>query len=187
MRAERFVVIPTRLDRPTMEPLVAAAREVATVVIVHTEPGHQDLAETITVRDYSLSIQHWWNAGLDVCTGPTLVLNDDIAATADDLLTLFNALEEADVVYLSGHRIGHFTPLTGWCYGIHPDRIRPSLDFGWWGGDDDLYLRAIEAGMTVVAVDIPTIRHERGVAAFANPVHAAMAEADMRLLHERWG
>lgn len=143
---------------------------------------------TVTVDDSeSHSIQHWWNAGLDHCTGPALVLNDDITATPEDLVTLFDALENADVVYLSGHRIGHYTPLTGWCYGIRPDKIRPSNDYGWWGGDDDLYLRATRDGLTVAAVDIPAIQHQRSAAPFENPIHAAMVDADMTLLHERWG
>lgn len=186
MPVDRFVVIPTRLDRPTLVPLVEAALEVAKVVIVHTEPGHEPLPGTIAVDDFSLSIQRWWNTGLDRCTGPTLILNDDIVARPEDLTALFDALDSADVVYLAGHRIGHFTPLTGWCYGIHPDQIRPSNDFGWWAGDDDLYMRAVRDGLKVVAVDVPTIRHERVDVAFANPAHAAMVDADMKLLHERW-
>lgn len=187
MSSDRFVVIPTRLDRPTLLPLVESARQVATVVIVHTEPGHDPIPGTVTVPDYSLSIQRWWNSGLDACSGPTLVLNDDIVADPGELDLLFETLETADVVYLSGHRAGHRTPLTGWCFGIWPDRIRPSDDFGWWAGDDDLYLRAVEAGMTVTAVDVPGIRHERIEAPFGNPIHAEMAQADMRLLQERWG
>lgn len=183
---DRFVVIPTRLDRPTLGPLVEAALQVATVVVVHTEPGHDPVPGTVTVHDDSLSIQHWWNTGLDLCSGPTLVLNDDIVASPADLTALFDVLDDADVVYLSGHRVGHRTPLTGWCYGVRPDRIRPSLDYGWWAGDDDLYLRAQRDGMTIVAVDVPGIRHERVEVAFANPVHAEMAQADMTLLAERW-
>jgi hypothetical protein len=184
--ARRFVVIPTRFDRSTTLPLIEVCREVAVPVIVHTEPGHDEVPGTVTLHDFSLSIQKWWNTGLDQCAGPTLVLNDDIVATANDLDTLFVALENADVVYLSGHRVGHRTPLTGWCYGIRPDVIRPDEDFGWWAGDDDLYLRAVRDGLRVVAVDVPTIRHERSAVAFSNPVHAEMAQRDMTLLAERW-
>jgi hypothetical protein len=187
MSSDRFVVIPTRLDRHTLLPLVESALEVAQVVIVHTEPGHDPIPGTITLYDDSLSIQHWWNTGLDVCTGPTLVLNDDIVAAPSELVALFDALDSADLVYLSGHRLGHFTPLTGWCYGLYPHMLRPSNDFGWWGGDDDLYLRATHSNLRVTAVDVPGIRHERVEAAFANPSHAAMVEADMNLLHSRWG
>lgn len=187
LEARRFVVIPTRFNRPTLAPLIEACQQVATVVVVHTEPGHAPVRGTVTVRDHqSLSIQHWWNAGLDRCHGPTLILNDDIHATPTDLEALFDALDTADVVYVAGHRVGHRTPLTGWCYGIHPDRIRPDEAFQWWAGDDDLYLRAVDAGMNVVAVDLPGIVHKRGEAAFENPAHAAMVDADMRLLAERW-
>lgn len=184
--ARRFVVIPTRFDRPTVAPLVEVCKQVAVTVIVHTEPGHPEIPGTVPVHDYSLSIQRWWNSGLDQCAGPTLVLNDDIVATPEALTELFDTLEDADVVYLAGHRIGHRTPLTGWCYGIRPDVIRPDTDFQWWAGDDDLYLRALRDGLRVVAVDIPQIRHERVEVAFANPVHGEMAQADMTLLAERW-
>lgn len=184
--ARRFVVIPTRFDRVTTLPLIEVCREVAVPVIVHTEPGHPEIRGTVPVHDYSLSIQRWWNSGLNQCAGPTLVLNDDIVAAPEDLAALFDALDDADVVYLAGHRIGHRTPLTGWCYGIRPDVIRPDNAFGWWAGDDDLYLRAVRDGLRVVAVDIPQIRHERAEVAFVNPVHGEMAQADMRLLAERW-
>ena len=183
----RYVVIPTRFNRPTLGPLIEACQAVAETVIVHTERGHAPIAGTITVRSDSLSIQQWWNAGLDVCAGPTLVLNDDIIAAPEDLEILFDALDSADIVYLAGHRIGHATPLTGWCYGLRPEVIRPSNDFQWWAGDDDLYLRAIQQQLRVVAVDVPGIEHRRSVEAFSNPAHAKMAEADMRLLRERWG
>lgn len=183
----RYVVIPTRFNRATLLPLVEACKQVATVVIVHTEPHHAPIEGAIPVHSESVSIQQWWNVGLDRCDGPTLILNDDIAASPEDLEQLFDALDEADVVYLSGHRVGHRTPLTGWCYGLHPDRLRPDNAFGWWAGDDDLYLRAVRDGLKITALEIPTIQHHRVEAAFENPIHAAMVEADMNLLHERWG
>lgn len=181
-----FIVIPTRFDRSTLAPLIESCLQVAETVIVHTEPGHAPVRGTIPVHDYSTSIQHWWNSGLDKCTGPSLVLNDDIYATPEDLLQLFEALENADLVYLAGHRIGHATPLTGWCYGLRPDVIRPSNDFLWWYGDDDLYRRATRDGLRVEAVTIPGIEHQRPDVAFANPVHAVMVEQDARLFAERW-
>lgn len=183
----RFAVIPTRFDRATLAPLVEALKPICTVVIVHTEPDHEPLDGTTPVLDFTPSIQHWWNAGLDLCDGPTLVLNDDVEASTADLLTLFDALDEAHVVYLAGHRVGHRTPLTGWCYGIWPAITRPDEAFGWWAGDDDLYLRAVRDGLKVDAVTIPGIIHKRMEAPFGNPVHAAMVDADMRLLTERWG
>jgi hypothetical protein len=183
----RYAVIPTRFDRETLAPLVQALQPICTVVIVHTEPDHPHIQGTVRVEDFSPSIQHWWNSGLDQCDGPTLVLNDDIEASTEDLEALFGALDHNDVVYVAGHRIGHRTPLTGWCYGIHPDRIRPDEAFGWWAGDDDLFLRAMAENMAVAAIHLPNIVHKRIEAAFGNPVHAAMVDADMKLLAERWG
>lgn len=182
----RWAVIPTRFDRATLSPLIAAIREMATPIVVHTEPGHAPIKGTVTVRSESLSIQKWWNDGLDLCDGPTLVLNDDIEAGPFDLLTLFEALDQNDVVYLAGHRVGHPTPLTGWCFGVQPDVIRPDNDFQWWYGDDDLYRRAVRDGLRIEAVDVPGIVHHRVAEAFANPVHAAMVDSDAKLFSERW-
>jgi len=155
--------------------------------VVHTEPGHAPIRGTVTLHDFSPSIHSWWNTGLDQCAGPTLVLNDDIHATPEDLNLLFEALEDSDVVYIAGHRVGHATPLTGWCYGIKPDRIRPDTAFGWWYGDDDLYRRAVASNLTVTAVQAPGIEHRRVEVAFENPVHEAMVNADADLFRERWG
>lgn len=188
MSSDRYIVIPTRYGRDTVVPLLETCKQVANTVVVHTEPGLLRYEGTITVDDSSSdSIQHWWNAGLDRCLGPTLVLNDDVAATADDLISMFLALETgADLVYLAGHRAGHATPLTGWCFGIHPDRIRPDNAFGWWYGDDDLYQSAIRSGMNVQALHLP-IEHRRAEIAFENPVHAAMVSRDADLYQQRWG
>lgn len=180
------VVIPTRFNRATLLPLVEASLQVAHVVIVHTEPGHAPVPGTTAVHSTSRSIQEWWNAGLDVCDGPALVLNDDVVATAQDLLILFEALHRSDVVYLSGHRVGHATPFTGWCFGLWPDRIRPDGEFKWLYGDDDLFLRALERRLTITAVELPTIRHERGATSFENPIHAAMVPDDLALFKDRW-
>lgn len=183
----RFVTIPTRFNRPTLLPLVREAQQIAHVVMVHTEPHHAPIKGTTGIESTSNSIQRWWNEGLDQCDGPTLVLNDDIIATAAQLNKLFVALESADLVYLSGHRVGHATPFTGWCFGLHPDRIRPDEVFSWWYGEDDMYQRALRAGLTVTAVDIPGIRHARAEAAFENPRHAEMAVRDGVIYQQRWG
>lgn len=181
-----YLTVPTRFNRPTLEPLIAAAVPIATVVVVHTEPGHTDIPGAINAHDYRASIQQWWNTGLDLCDGPTLVVNDDIVASTDDLAQVYTSLERCDLVYLAGHRIGHVTPLTGWCFGLRPDRIRPDEAFQWWYGDDDLYRRAVRDGLRIEAIE-SNIRHERVPVAFENPVHAAMVAADADLFQARWG
>lgn len=180
------VVIPTRFDRHTLWPLVNTILEVGTPVIVHTEPGHPNVDQCINVHDYSPSIQSWWNSGLDHTGDRALVLNDDIEATPASLTTLHTELDNNDVVYLAGHRVGHATPLTGWCYGIRHNIIRPDNAYGWWYGDDDLYRRAVRDGLRISALNIPEIRHIRQPAAFSNPVHAAMVEQDAKTYAERW-
>lgn len=188
MSSDRFVVIPTRYGRETVVPLLEVCKQVATTIVVQTEPNLPHYKGTVTVDDSgSDSIQHWWNAGLDKCDGPALVLNDDIVATIEDLGRMFEALETgADLVYLAGHRAGHATPLTGWCYGLHPNKIRPDNAFGWWYGDDDLYQRAIRSELTIQALNLP-IEHHRSTVAFENPVHAAMVDKDAALYQQRWG
>lgn len=186
MSSDRFVTIPTRLNRPTLYPLVEQALQVAQVVVVHTEPGHNPIPGTIVVEDYRSSIQQWWNAGLDRCAGPTIVLNDDVQASAAALQQLFDVLDNADLVYLAGHRIGHSTPLTGWCYGLRPDKIRPDEAFEWWYGDDDLILRAAKMGLRIEAVNVPEIQHVRGEAAFEKPEHREMAQRDLARFNARY-
>lgn len=181
----RFVVIPTRFDRDTLAPLIEVCQQVATVVLVHTEPGHPEIPDTVTVRSYARNIHTWWNAGLDSCDGPTLVLNDDITATAGALEALFDALDTADLVYVTG-RSGT-TPLSGWCFGLHPAGIRPDETFGWWYGEDDLYQRARTHGLRITPLDLPGIVHRRPGPMFADPDLQALAEQDRITYLRRWG
>ena len=181
----RSVVIPTRFNRDTLAPLVDACKKVAQVVLVHTEPGHEDVPGTVTVRNYERNIHTWWNVGLNQCDGPTLILNDDITATPDALTALFDALDSADLVYLDGKR-GR-TPLSGWCYGIHPDgRLRPDESFTWWFGDDDIWQRAQRQNATVTVLDLPQIRHVSRSTAFEDPKMQEAAGWDRALYLRRW-
>lgn len=183
--AERFVVIPTRFDRPWLDSLVKVCQSVATVVVVHTEPGHDPIPGTVSVRSDVRNIQAWWNAGIDQCSGPTLVLNDDLVVTAESLSALFDALEDADLVYVTGRQ--GTTPLSGWCFGLHPDGIRPDEAFRWWFGDDDLYNRAVRDNLRIVALDLPDVIHVRTGPTFPDPDLAVLAASDRLLYLERWG
>lgn len=176
-----MIVIPTRFGRPTLPDLIAAASRVAPVVVVHTEPGHDDHPGATNVHDHRRNIHHWWNTGLDACHGPALVLNDDISATPDALAALLAALDTADLAYVPGRRPDARTPISGWCYGIRPDELRPDPAFVWWFGDDDLYRRAA----TPRLVDTAVTHHQRPDMGPA-PEFAQAVKADRALYRQRW-
>lgn len=179
------VVIPTRFDRDTLAPLVTECMKVARVILVHTEPGHAPVRDTVTVRSGARNIHTWWNAGLNECEGPALVLNDDVATDTGDLLAMFAALDDVDLVYAEGR--GGPMPLTGWCFGLHPDKIRPDPAFTWWYGDDDLWKRAVAEGLTTRAVVLHNTRHERPGPRFGDPAMAQVIARDEALFRSRWG
>lgn len=178
-----YVVIPTRFDRATLKPLIDVCQAVATVVIVHTVPGHPEPAGTVTVRSDARNIHTWWNLALNICAGPTLVLNDDVTADPKSLTTMLQALDTADLVYLTGRQ--GTTPLTGWCFGLRPDRIRPDESFTWWFGDDDLWQRAHAKHLTIRELDLP-IRHVRTGPTFPDPAMQEAATWDQALYLRRW-
>ena len=181
------VVIPTRFDRPSLWPLIDTARQVATVVIVHTEPGHADVPDAINVHDYRRNISAWWNTGLDACDGRALVLNDDVEATPEALGALLTALQTADLVYVPGRNKKARTRISGWCWGIDSRAaLRPSTVYHWWYGEDDLYSRAHEAGWRIECVDVDVRHIDRGGFGVA-PEFAEAVKADRAMYEDRWG
>jgi len=178
------IIIPTRFDRPTLTPLVKACQATGHVILIHTEPGHPPIAGTTTIRSDARNIHTWWNLGLDQCDGPALILNDDLNVTHTALKKLATALDHTDLVYLQGR--GGPSPMTGWCFGLHPDKIRPDEAFQWWYGDDDLHRRAITEGLTVKAIPASGIVHNK-VARFADPQLEQATIRDEHLYRQRWG
>jgi hypothetical protein len=174
------VVIPTRFERDSLWSLIEAASDVATVVLVHTEPGHADAPGVVNLRDYRRNIGHWWNTGLDVADGPALVLNDDVRTSSAALRALLTALDDADLVYVPGRPAKAPTPVSGWCWGVRPDLLRPDPAYTWWYSDDDLYRRA--SWPTCVDVDVEHLaRGGFGPGEFGQDV-----KADRALYEERW-
>ncbi len=179
------IVIPTRFDRDTLAPLINECLQVGRVILIHTEPGHAPVKGTVTLRSEARNIHTWWNLGLDACDGPALVLNDDIVTDAPDILALFLALDDTDLVYAAGR--GGPMPLTGWCFGLHPDKIRPDPAFTWWYPDDDLWKRAVAEGLSARAVALKNTHHERPGPRFGDPAMKDAAERDAALFRSRWG
>lgn len=178
-------VIPTRFTNAGLWPLVEAlnAANIRTV-LVHTEPGHDDVPNVVNVREYARNIHSWWNVGLDECSGAALILNDDIVGDPKAFTALLNALEHADLVTLpKGY--GN-TPLSGWCFGIHPDgNLRPDPEFIWFYGEDDIWYRAVRDGAKIVTVDVPVI-HERDDAPIVPDEFRQAVRADRQLFMLRW-
>lgn len=174
------VTIPTRFARDTLPALVAAARQVGPVVLVHTEAGHPDVPGVTNVHDHRRNIHAWWNTGLDACTGPTLVLNDDLVTTPAALATLLAALDDADLVHVPGRSAKAPTPISGWCFGVNG--LRADEAFVWWYGDDDLYRRA----ETPALVDVD-VRHVLRPSMGPAPEFADTVTADRNLYLSRWG
>jgi hypothetical protein len=181
------VVIPTRFDRPTIWPLLDAIRAAdATPVIVHTETGHGDVVDAVNLLDERRNIQQWWNTGLDACGDRALVLNDDVEARPEAIRAMFDTLDTADLVFLAGRHPHAPTPLTGWCFGLRPDVIRPDPQFVWFYGDDDLYRRAIRDELRVEMVGFVGIQHVRTGGWFADPAMEPIAEEDRQRFVARW-
>lgn len=177
------VVIPTRFRSQHLETLIRTAQQVTTVILVHTEPGHAPVRGCVNLHDYRRNIQAWWNTGLNEAGDKALVLNDDIATTPESFTTLLDALDDHDLIWIPG-RVG-VTPISGWCYGIRPEAIRPDEAFVWWYGDDDLYKRAIRDNLRTAVLDVPVL-HDHPGPAFPDEFTRAV-RSDRALYYRRWG
>lgn len=178
-----MIVIPTRLDRPTVWPLIEEARQVGPVVIVHTTDT-PDVPDTITVRSTARNIHTWWNAGLDLCGDKALVLNDDIIATASMLQMLVDALDDHDLVSCAVW--GGTSSASGFCFGIRPEVIRPDESYTWFYGDDDLWLRAHQQGLRVGAVPVPVVHVDEYKPTMYPEEFTDAVWADRQLFADRW-
>jgi hypothetical protein len=156
------VIISTLDDRcPWVWQLIDEAQKVATVVLVHTRTGSDEVPGTVTVRadHVVLHFQRWANLGLDQCDGPTLVVNDDIIVDAEGMGKMLAKLETFDLVTLPGRTTA--SPLTGWCFGLRPEKIRYDEAYTWYFGDDDIWERARRDGLRAAVVNVPIV-HDRG-------------------------
>lgn len=179
------IIIPTRFQSEHLVELVEAGRTVATVVIVHTEPGHPPVDGCVNVHDYRRNIHRWWLTGLEVCTtAEALICNDDIEATPEALAMMLDALADADLVVLP--KPFGTTPLSGWCYGINADGpLLPDPAYTWWYGEDDMWRRATRDGLRITTIDAPIVHHNSNTSHVPEEFKAAV-RADRRLYRSRW-
>jgi len=159
----RYVLVPTKEPNPALYELVRviAASGWQSVVMVYGE--HVDKAppaDHVLVKD-GFTFNAWANQAFDYLLAleaePLVVMmNDDIAIHAGGLDPLFDALEHADLVSMSGRRDTLTpAPLEPHLFGIRPSTMRlpdPNGYALWWWNTDHLYHEAIRDGKRVVFV-----------------------------------
>lgn len=182
-----WLVVPTLGNRDaSLLPLLEGAGMPA--VVVCTGPAspqrYRDAGAELAVQARGeMNIQAWWNLGIsyavqhgaDVC----VVVNDDVEAAPGALLELAMHIEAGEpqapmLVWpdVPEHATGRVTGMTGWCWAIDPQRIRPDEAFTWWYGDNDLELRAraMRPDSGVRAVEGLDVKHLRTDWAYDRPV-----------------
>jgi len=154
-----WLVVPTLDNRNgTLLPLLAGAQMSA--VIVRTDVAGDVIGDDlpggrrkITIHDVgSPNIHRWWNRGIDYAVSQgadvVVVCNDDVAADPGALLELAMHIEVGSAgpmlvwPYDRAHASTRVTEISGWCFALDPEAIRPDETFTWWWGDNDLQIRA---------------------------------------------
>ncbi len=171
-----FLTIPTRGDDPgaladlVRESGVAGDR----IIIVRTDPRVTTPDNVRVIDDFAdINIHRWWNAGIQYAqalgASSVAVLNDDVRIASGSLDQLHAALHETGATIATpGKRLAIHKR------SMHPDRflvgsiwvinplhgLRPSEDFRWFYGDDDLDIRARVkfSGIVTVPTDFEHLR-----------------------------
>lgn len=177
-------VIPTRFHSPHLAQLIETLLPVTRVTLVHTEPGHAPVRGCKNIIDTRRNISEWWLTGIGGRNAPTLLLNDDIQGTVEAFTAMLDALETADLVTLP--KDGGTTPLTGWCFGIRPNTLRPDPRFGWFYTEDTIWRDAEARGLRVATVDVDVI-HERANKPVIPAEFRAQVKQDRTLYLSMWG
>ncbi len=201
-----FLVVPTLGNRESLWDLVRDAQMPAFVIWTHpTEdppPSLRWLGADVTVKvdRGPIDIHRWWNAGCDLAAsanlGPAVIVNDDVRAAPGALRELAGHID-AECVLAYPHAPDHAnircTPITGYCFAIDADRIRPpQAGFGqqlrWWWGDHDTELRARRYGLGAVkAIEGLDIEHLRTDWHYDRPREIApLIVEDRKLFNARW-
>jgi len=167
----RYVLVPTKEPNPALYELVRviAASGWQSVVMVYGE--HRDKAppaDHVLVKD-GFTFNAWANQAFDYLLAleaePLVVMmNDDIQIPVGALTTLFDALEHADLVSMSGRgEMVTPAPLEPHLFAIRPSTMRMPDPNGyalWWWNTDHLYHEAIRDGKRVVFVSPVPYAHK---------------------------
>jgi hypothetical protein len=197
-----WLVVPTLGNRDaSLLPLLEGAGMPS--VVVCTGPARVDdyraaVAEFAVRGRSEMNIQRWWNLGIEAAVfngaDSVVVVNDDVAAAPGDLLELAAHIEAGEphspmLVWPDDpeHATGRVTSMTGWCWAIDPQRIRPDESFSWWYGDNDLELRAraMRPDSGVRAVGGLDIKHLRTDWTYDRPVRH-LIDVDREVFRRRY-
>lgn len=196
-----FLTIPTRGDDPGV--LADLVRDSGVpgdrIIIIRTDPRATTPENVRVIHDFGdINIHRWWNTGIQKAqalgASSVAVLNDDIEIPEGTLDQLHSAL----------HQTGATIATPGKQFAIHkrsmqPDRflvgslwvinphhgLRPSEDFRWFFGDDDLDIRARVkfSGIVTVPTDFKHLRP--GHATDSSATLQALVREDERLFIRR--
>lgn len=179
-----YTVIATNFARSThTEQLIQTAQKVSDVVLVHTLPDLEERRGCINIVETERSYPVWINRGLEVCSGPTLVLNDDLVMTRDLMVRLIKRLENADMAVIP--KMGGVTPISGYAFGLRPEKLRFNQDYRWWYSDDDMWMRAVTQGMKISTVPGTVVHDRQGRPSYPRDLTMAV-RADRALFARTW-
>ncbi len=169
-------------------------------VVVHTGPVIEAVGETKPIVDQGepINIQRWWNGGIDKAVecgaDVVVVVNDDVRAGEGALIELAKRIQPDQYgspalawLHDPQHAEMRVTPITGYCFALDPQRIRPDEAFKWWYGDNDLELRAraLNPAPGVISVTCLDVEHLRVDCRYDRPVQH-LIQQDRVLFRERY-
>lgn len=190
-----WLIVPTLGNRmASLRPLLRDAGMPAVVIDTGDAGLSPSSDEHVVLKDDGpMNIQRWWNLGIDYAVkygdcDVAVVVNDDVEAEPGEFRRLAERLSVTgmDLMYpwVPEHAHGRVTAITGWCFAIDPQCLRPDETFEWWYGDNDLELRT-EVGCAM-SFDGLRVRHLRKDWSYDRPVDA-MIRRDRELFNIRWG
>ena len=159
----RFVLVPTKKPNDSLAGLVRVIAESGWQSVVMVYPEHVELAPEadhllVKVGD---TFNKWVNQAFDclLALEPeplVVVMNDDIEIPAGALTSLFDALEHADLVSMSGRgEMVTPAPLEPHLFAIRPSTMRLPDPNGlalWWWNTDHMYHKAVAEGKRITFV-----------------------------------
>ena len=156
----RFVLVPTKEPNESLTRLVEVIAWSGWQSVVMVYPEHLDdapPADHVLVKTGG-TFNSWANQAFDYLLAleaePLVVMmNDDIQIPPGALNPLFDALEHADLVSMSGRgEMVTPAPLEPHLFGIRPSTMRLPEVHGlalWWWNTDHLYHQAVRDGKRV--------------------------------------
>lgn len=180
------LVIPSRGAHPELlDGLVSLG---CPTVIVRTSADFSYSGLASVIDDFGpLCIHRWWNAGLRTVeaagTRYALVVNDDVSLPPDAPAEMAERMQATDAWLCGADPVA----MTGWCWMLDlTSPLRPDERFRWFFGDNDLWLRAEQAGR-LTGVNVGAVHHHANEATAASPELADVIRADEALFRQKWG